>query len=189
LVGALILTKGNEPGVVEQPRYYITPAAGLFGVWNGPDRRSTSLLPELFRKDFELMTKKRNGIDGADLEPNHDFAWALTQMKAGRTVVRESWLPQMGADAMGRSETHFVALIPRQEHAEFDKVQEEFLTGHVKDLLVPAHFVRGTILGLWEPGWVPSAEELLAEDWRLGHREYAIYCDKLWRKRRVKKAG
>ena len=126
-------------------------------------------------------TTTRNGIRQEDLRKDHDFAWALTQMKAGRTVVRERWLPTMTADSMGRSETHFVAFVPRRNGAPVGEDQRPLLTESTRDVLVEAHFVRGTILGMWVPGWTPTTEDLVAEDWGLGYREYSEYCGN-WRR-------
>jgi hypothetical protein len=39
------------------------------------------------------------------------------------------------------------------------------LNGSGKDLLCQPYLVSGTPDGLWQPGWLPSQADLLADDW------------------------
>ena len=95
----------------------------------------------------------------------HDFSWALKQLKAGRTVRRGQWEPIPCGESLGVCIVDFVALVPREDKAKITKTQRPHFSKMSKDALVETHLVRGTILGMWIPGWLPSVEDLLAEDW------------------------
>lgn len=116
-------------------------------------------------------------IDPEDLKTAHDFSWALTQLKAGRTVRRGHWEPTPSAGSLGVCVADFIVLVPRRENVKVTNAQKPHFSKNTRDALVETHFARGTLAGMWVLGWMPSMEDLVASDWALGMKEYREYFD------------
>jgi Protein of unknown function (DUF2829) len=85
------------------------------------------------------------------------FGQALEALKAGERVARQGW--------NGRG--MWIALMPAVVIAA-DKVNER-TRRFVKegDLNVGAYVVMWTTSGVWQPGWLASQADMLAEDWEI----------------------
>lgn len=90
------------------------------------------------------------------MEADHvDFGDAIRALKDGKRVAREGWngkgmwLALMGAMTVpeGMVNARTKAHVP---------------TG---DLIVGAYIVMWTAQGVWQPGWLASQADMLAEDW------------------------
>jgi len=83
------------------------------------------------------------------------FGGALALLKSGRRVARRGW--------NGRG--MWLAFIPPIT------IPEGMVNGRTKqfvphgDLRVGGYLVMWTADGTWQPGWVPSQADMLANDW------------------------
>lgn len=84
-----------------------------------------------------------------------DFGQALTALKAGRRVCREGW----------NGKGMWLAMMPAMT------VPEGMVNARTKvfvprgDLHVGAYIVMWTAQGTWQPGWLASQADMLADDW------------------------
>lgn len=86
-----------------------------------------------------------------------NFSHALDLLLSGRRVAREGW----------NGKNQWVCYMPPT------LIPEGLINGRTKqfwpegDLPVGGYFVLRTAQGLWQPGWVPSQADLIANDWTL----------------------
>ena len=118
------------------------------------------------------MPKQPKNPSLKDFEETHDFSWALKHLQQGKTVRRGRWEPTSTPGSLGRFVTNFVVFVPREDPAKVTKAQKPFFSEMTKDVLVEAHFARGTWAGLCIPNCLPSIDDLLANVWALGDMEY-----------------
>jgi hypothetical protein len=91
-----------------------------------------------------------------------NFQWALDQMQAGRPVRRLAWL-----------RLTFVCLMPELQLPPFStqgtdrKVNDRTARyiGEDAPLNCRPYFAALTRGDAWQPGWLPSTEDVLANDW------------------------
>lgn len=84
-----------------------------------------------------------------------DFGWALRALKAGKRVAREGW----------NGSGVWLCLMDKTTIPEgmVNSRTRRFLPNG--DLHVGAYVVAFTAQGVWQPGWMPWQEDMLAEDW------------------------
>ena len=84
------------------------------------------------------------------------FGQAIYQAEKGHRIYRKGW----------NGKNMFVALMPAVT------IDGQNVNGRTKhfvptgDLHVKAYFAMWTADGEWQPGWVPSQADMLANDWR-----------------------
>lgn len=92
------------------------------------------------------MQDEDNGID---------FGSALVYAKEGSKIFRKGW----------NGKGMWVCYMPPVT------IEEGLVNGRARkfqktgDLRVGGYFVIMTANGVWQPGWVPSQEDMLASDW------------------------
>ena len=92
-----------------------------------------------------------------------NFGTALESMKAGAKIYREGW----------NGKGQWVIMMPPLSLPPFNsqspgaKVNDRTAKHIGKDtqLECQPYFVLWTAQGKWQPGWVPSTSDCLAEDW------------------------
>lgn len=92
-----------------------------------------------------------------------DFQWALWMLKEGHKVARRGW----------NGQGQWVVLMPGLYLAPYNSQSEERKVndrtakyiGEDKPLDSQPYFALSTAQGKWQPGWVPSTSDILAEDW------------------------
>ena len=77
---------------------------------------------------------------------NHDIGWAVAQMKAGKKVCRPGW----------NGKKMWVTIL------KADVFERAFGYTDYEDCIV-----MRTATGRYQPGWLASQPDLLAEDWEL----------------------
>ena len=85
------------------------------------------------------------------------FGAAIYQAEKGHRIYRTGW----------NGKYMFVALMPAvtiDEQNVVGRAKELVPTG---DLHVQAYFALRTSNGRWQPGWVPSQEDMLWNDWEV----------------------
>ena len=82
---------------------------------------------------------------------------ALVQLKAGTRVRRAAW------DAPDQFVGYMAALTIPANYVE----QRTRALAPPGDLLVQPHFVSCGAAGGWVPGWTPTTEDPLADDWEV----------------------
>jgi len=95
--------------------------------------------------------------------PEHNFGWAIQQMKAGKKVARAGW---NGKDM-------WVALMPGMSLPPFNsqepgkKVNDRTarLIGADTPLETLPYIAMWTADKKWLPGWLASQTDMLADDW------------------------
>lgn len=96
---------------------------------------------------------------------NDDFGWALSCLKAGNKMARRGW----------NGKGQFVVMMPElklpphSSQAPGAKVNDRTAKyiGEDTPLDSRPYFALFNAQGQWQPGWVPSTGDLLAEDWEL----------------------
>lgn len=99
-----------------------------------------------------------------------NFSEALIHAKAGQKIRRASWHPS--AFAVGMSA---MSLPPFNTQGTDRKVNDRTARhiGPDRPLHSCAYFASFDELGFWRPGWLPSSDDLYAEDWELAP-EFAV---------------
>ncbi len=99
-----------------------------------------------------------------DLEMSMNFSRALEKAKLEKKIWREGW---NGSD-MWVVLMPELTLPPRNSVEDGPKVNYRTARyiGDDKTLNCQPYFALWTALGAWQPGWLPSQADLLAEDWR-----------------------
>ena len=84
-----------------------------------------------------------------------DFGWALRVLKAGGRVAREGW----------NGKGMWLCFMPGMTIAEgmVNSRTRRFLPSGA--LPVGGYIVMWTAQGTWQPGWLASQNDMLAEDW------------------------
>lgn len=98
-------------------------------------------------------------------EKGMNFEWALGQMQQGNTVRRAAWV-----------RTRFACLMPELQLPPYNtqgtdrKVNDRTAKyiGEDAPLNCRPYFACLTGGDMWQPGWLPSTEDLLANDWVSG---------------------
>ena len=87
-----------------------------------------------------------------------NFSQALIQLKAGRKIARQGW----------NGKNMWIALMPPL-FLSADKVNDRTKKhiGNETDLDCQPYIVMWTAQGTWQPGWLASQPDLLAEDWEV----------------------
>ena len=85
-----------------------------------------------------------------------NFGQALEHLKAGRKVAREGW----------NGKGMWIALMPSL-YLDKDVIngRTKKHIGEDKDLDSQPYFVMWTAAQQWQPGWLASQADMLAEDW------------------------
>lgn len=94
-----------------------------------------------------------------------DFGWAVDAMKRQEKVCRKGW----------NGKGQFVVLMPALYLPPFNtqdtnrKVNDRTAKwiGEDKPLDSQPYFALFNAQGKWQPGWVPSTSDCLAEDWEI----------------------
>ena len=97
--------------------------------------------------------------------PHFKFDGAINALKAGAKVQREGW----------NGKAQWVVMMPALQlplassTAPGPKVNDRTAKhiGYDAPLDSQPYFVLWTAQGKWQPGWVPSTSDLLADDWRI----------------------
>ena len=100
----------------------------------------------------------------SDLNYLSDFAEALRCMRAGQRVYRRSWI-----------KIQFVVMMPElylpPHNAQTDGAKVNDRTakfiGEETPLQSQPYFSSFDKFNNWQPGWCPSVEDILADDWML----------------------
>lgn len=87
-----------------------------------------------------------------------NFGQAVERLKEGRKVAREGW----------NGKGQWVVLMPASflESSVVNGRTSKHL-GEGVDLDSQPYFALYTAQGKWQPGWVPSTSDVLAEDWQV----------------------
>ena len=86
-----------------------------------------------------------------------DFSSAIAAAKGGSKISRKGW----------NGNEMWVCYMPPVV------IDGNLVNGRTRkfhkggDLNVGGYFVIMTTLGVWQPGWVPSQEDMLADDWQV----------------------
>jgi hypothetical protein len=86
---------------------------------------------------------------------NRDFGWAINQLKSGKKVCRAGW---NGKGMWLCLMPSFVVDTPN-ERTQKHGIKQSFECG--------AYIVMWTAQGIWQPGWLASQNDILAEDWEI----------------------
>lgn len=94
-----------------------------------------------------------------------DFGLALNELKAGRKVRRAGW----NGKGMWIVLMPALHLPPYSEQAPGPKVNDRTAKhiGEDTPLDSQPYFAMWTALGQWQPGWLASQADMLAEDWEV----------------------
>lgn len=86
-----------------------------------------------------------------------NFGQALEALKEGKKVARTNW----------NGKGQWVAMMPALylDKSVINARTQKYI-GTETDLDSQPYFVLWTAQSKWQPGWVPSTSDLLAEDWR-----------------------
>lgn len=94
-----------------------------------------------------------------------DFGKALEALKAGKKVARAGW------NGRGQWVVMMPALYlpPYNTQGELRKVNDRTAKyiGEDKPLDSQPYFALWNAQGKWQPGWVPSVSDCIAEDWNV----------------------
>jgi hypothetical protein len=87
-----------------------------------------------------------------------DFGWAIRKLKEGARVARAGW----------NGKGMWLALMPGFviPKGMINERTRRFVSGE-QDLDCGAYIVMWTAQGVWQPGWLASQADMLAEDWEL----------------------
>ena len=86
-----------------------------------------------------------------------NFGWAIEQLRAGQRVARKGW----------NGKGMWLCLMPGVT------IPEGLVNGRTKgfwpqgDLPCQPYIVMRTARGEWQPGWLASQADMLAEDWEI----------------------
>lgn len=85
-----------------------------------------------------------------------DFGWAIKQLKAGKKVARQGW----------NGKGMWIALMPAL-YLDKDIIngRTKKHIGEGKNLDSQPYLVMWTATEQWQPGWLASQADVLAEDW------------------------
>lgn len=86
-----------------------------------------------------------------------DFGQAVERLKSGQRVARAGW------NAKGQW-VCFMAPTTIPEGLVNDRTRKYVPSG---DLCVGGYFVLWTAQSVWQPGWVASTSDTLADDWEV----------------------
>lgn len=91
-----------------------------------------------------------------EMENQGTFGWAIAQMKEGKKLSRMGW---NGRDqwVCYMKDTVIPADLINDRTKQFVEAG--------KDLKVGGYFVMWTSKGVWQPGWLASQADMLADDW------------------------
>ena len=92
--------------------------------------------------------------------PNTDFGWALVQLKAGHKVARQGW----------NGKGMFLVYVPMTDlvNSKFDfKPDTVYSNANIGTCNIDAHIDMYTAGKTFQPGWLASQADMLAEDWEL----------------------
>lgn len=103
------------------------------------------------------------------MPPVMDFGWALSALKDGRKVRRSGW----------NGKGMWVVLMPALSLPPFSsqepgaKVNDRTARHIGKDTPLESqpYIAMWTAQGQWQPGWLASQADILAEDWELAEEE------------------
>jgi hypothetical protein len=92
------------------------------------------------------------------MNSKNDFGWALQALKDGNRVARAGW----------NGKGMWLALMPGFviPKGMINDRTRRFVSGE-HDLDCGAYIVMWTAQGVWQPGWLASQADMLAEDWEL----------------------
>lgn len=93
----------------------------------------------------------------------HDIGWAIRLIRGGQKVRREGWRKSFIVFMSGLS------LPPYNTMGTDRKVNDRTakFIGEDTPLNSQPYLAMFTEDGDWQPGWIPSQADLLAEDWEL----------------------
>lgn len=87
-----------------------------------------------------------------------DFGQALIYLKDGQKITREGW----------NGKNQWVVMMPALYlEAEMVNERTKKFIGDNTPLDSQPYFALKNAQGKWQPGWVPSTGDLLAEDWQI----------------------
>lgn len=87
-----------------------------------------------------------------------DFGWALAQLRAGKKVCRAGWNGKGMWLALMQAFTIPEGMVNGRTAAFVPKGQ---------DIACGAYIAMWTAQGVWQPGWLASQMDMLAEDWQV----------------------
>ncbi len=86
-----------------------------------------------------------------------DFSEALRELKLGRRITRSGW------NGQNQWLCYMPPMIVSEENVN-ERTKKFWPQG---DLAVGGYIVMKTAQGVWQPGWVASQADLLANDWEV----------------------
>lgn len=141
------------------------PLAAVFSVLENYDQHSH------FYESGEFAERCKEQADSYTLEKKHEFNAALSRfplatmnfgqaleaLKAGNKVQREGW----------NGKGMFLALMPGFviPAAMINERTRKFVQAPDQDLNCGGYIVMWTAQQVWQPGWLASQADMLAEDW------------------------
>lgn len=95
---------------------------------------------------------------GVNFGKRFDFGLAIVALKEGKRVARAGW----------NGKGMWLALMPGFviKKEMINERTRKFVSGE-QDLDCGAYIVMWTAQGVWQPGWLASQADILAEDWEL----------------------
>ena len=99
------------------------------------------------------------------MQPVQDFGWAINELRAGNKVRRGGW----NGKGMWIVLMSALSLPPDNSQEPGAKVNDRTAKhiGPDTPLESQPYIVMWTALQQWQPGWLASQADILAEDWEL----------------------
>lgn len=108
---------------------------------------------KFFEENYEEVMEKEEC--GTDCLPS-DFGWAIRQMKAGKKLARSGW----------NGKGVFVIYVPGSTVPTLKEGSPYNKAGFDSAFINP-HIDMFTADGKFQPGWLASQTDILAEDWEI----------------------
>jgi len=88
-----------------------------------------------------------------------NFGDAIAAAKTGATIMRNGW----------NGKSMWVCYVPPHSvpdaRGNIPPIVRKFVPSGA--VVIGAHFVMWTAQGIWQPGWLASQQDMLADDWRI----------------------